>query len=148
MKLLEFPLIGSHASSCLSHHPNPNTYPRQPAKEGGCFMWMAWKGRKGMFVCLVVYFLVGLGFELRALHLQSRCSTVSHTSSPFCSGYFGDGGLVNSLPLMATQTPFSSISASQVIRITGVSHQHWLPKDTIDGRSKAQSSAWGWAAVE
>jgi hypothetical protein len=32
------------------------------------------------------FFLVGLGFELGASCLQSRSST----SSPFCSGYFGD----------------------------------------------------------
>jgi hypothetical protein len=33
-------------------------------------------------------FLVGLGYELRALHLQS-----SHTSSLFYSSHFGDGVL-------------------------------------------------------
>jgi hypothetical protein len=39
-------------------------------------------------------FLVGLGFKLRALSLHSRGSNaVSHTSSSFCSGYFGDGAL-------------------------------------------------------
>jgi hypothetical protein len=31
-----------------------------------------------------------MGFKLSTLHLQSRCSMVSHTSSSFCSGYFGD----------------------------------------------------------
>jgi hypothetical protein len=32
-------------------------------------------------------------FELRASHLQSRqLYHSSHTSSPFCCGYFGDGG--------------------------------------------------------
>jgi hypothetical protein len=35
----------------------------------------------------IVFLFVGLGFELRALSLQ----TLSHTSSPFCSGYFGNG---------------------------------------------------------
>jgi hypothetical protein len=25
---------------------------------------------------------------------------LSYTSSPFCSGYFGDGGLVNYLPML------------------------------------------------
>jgi hypothetical protein len=40
------------------------------------------------FVCL---FLMGLGFELRALPEQSRCSTAWATpSSLFCFGYFGD----------------------------------------------------------
>jgi hypothetical protein len=32
---------------------------------------------------------VVLGFELRALHLLSVV-VLNHTSSPFCSGYFGD----------------------------------------------------------
>jgi hypothetical protein len=41
--------------------------------------------------CLV---LVGLVFELRVSHLQNRHSTnLSHTSSPLCSSYFGDGVL-------------------------------------------------------
>jgi hypothetical protein len=39
-------------------------------------------GRKGL----------GLQFELRVLHLQSRHSQ-KHTCSVFCSGYFGDGVL-------------------------------------------------------
>jgi hypothetical protein len=52
------------------------------------------------------------GFELRALHL-------SHASSPFCSGYFGDGGLENCLPRLALNL---LILASQVPRITGESH--------------------------
>jgi hypothetical protein len=35
---------------------------------------------------------VELGFELRALHLQSRSSTTLATPPVhFCSGYFGDG---------------------------------------------------------
>jgi hypothetical protein len=43
------------------------------------------------------FFLVGLGFELRALQLQSR-RCLNHTSSPFCSGYFGGWSLQNFLP--------------------------------------------------
>jgi hypothetical protein len=36
------------------------------------------------------FLLVGLGFEFRTLCLKSRYSTaLSHTSSSFCSGYFG-----------------------------------------------------------
>jgi hypothetical protein len=38
-------------------------------------------------------FLVGLGFELRDLSLQIRHFTTGATASPFCSGYYGDGGL-------------------------------------------------------
>jgi hypothetical protein len=54
-----------------------------------------------LFSCqdLCFSFLIRLGFELRALHLQSRHSTVWATPpSPFCSGYFGDGDLKNYLP--------------------------------------------------
>jgi hypothetical protein len=40
---------------------------------------------------IVIIFLVGMGFELRALHLQIYC--LSHVSNLFCSGYFGDGGV-------------------------------------------------------
>jgi hypothetical protein len=36
-------------------------------------------------------FLVGLGFELRLLAKQ-LIYHLSHTSSPFCSGYFGEVG--------------------------------------------------------
>jgi hypothetical protein len=40
-------------------------------------------------------FLGGLGFELRALHLQSKYSTTQATPhfEAFCFGYFGDGVL-------------------------------------------------------
>jgi hypothetical protein len=59
------------------------------------------------FVVVVLFFvLVGLGFELRASHLQSRFSYfLNHTFSPFCSGYFlemgGGSGLKNYLPRLA-----------------------------------------------
>jgi hypothetical protein len=45
---------------------------------------------------------------------------LSHTSSPFCSGYFGDGGLENYLLGLAS---ILLISASEVDRIIGVSHR-------------------------
>jgi hypothetical protein len=63
----------------------------------------------------LLLFLTALGFELRADHL-------SHTSSPFCSGYFGD---VTSRTICPGWPWISKlpISASQVTRITGVSHQ-------------------------
>jgi hypothetical protein len=41
---------------------------------------------------------------------------LSHTSSPFCSNYFGTEILKAIFP----------VSASQVARITGIGHQHWL----------------------
>jgi hypothetical protein len=46
----------------------------------------------GAWVLLFLLFLVGLGFELGASYLQSRCSTAWDTTAVhFCSGYFGDG---------------------------------------------------------
>jgi hypothetical protein len=53
------------------------------------------------------FFCVVLGFELRALHLLGR------TSSPFCSGYFGDGGS----PELFASNLDPQISVSQVARI-------------------------------
>jgi hypothetical protein len=42
---------------------------------------------------------VGLGFELGSvLVVKQVLYCLSHTSSPFCCGYFGDGGLENYLP--------------------------------------------------
>jgi hypothetical protein len=70
---------------------------------------------------------VGLEFELRALHLAKQVLyCLSHTSSPFCSGNFGDGSFGNYLPGLASNQdpPDLLIAASQVVRITGVSYQH------------------------
>jgi hypothetical protein len=64
-----------------------------------------------------VVVLMGLGFELRALHLQSRYP------SPFCSDYFGDAGLANYLP-SCPQSTILPISVSLVARITTMRHQH------------------------
>jgi hypothetical protein len=75
-------------------------------------------GRKAML--LGFFFLVGLRFELRASHLQSRYH-LSHNSIPFCSGYFGDGISRNSY-LGWSWTTILQISISQVARITSVSH--------------------------
>jgi hypothetical protein len=69
------------------------------------------------------FFFMGLEFELRVSHLQSRHFTLSHTSSSFCSGYFGDGvwwTICPDWPHMA----ILSVSASQIARITDMSHQH------------------------
>jgi hypothetical protein len=44
---------------------------------------------------------VRLEFQLRASQLKQELYCLSHTSSPFCSGYFGDGGLENNLPELA-----------------------------------------------
>jgi hypothetical protein len=68
--------------------------------------------------------LVGLRFELRALHLQSRHSTTSVIQSCLQSillWLYEDGGLTNYLPSWL-QTAILPISASQEARITGVNH--------------------------
>jgi hypothetical protein len=52
---------------------------------------------------------------------------LSHTASPFCSGYFGDGGLMNILPKLASHCNPPNLSP-QVARIIGMSHRH--PKRT------------------
>jgi hypothetical protein len=49
-----------------------------------------------------------------------------HSSSSFCSGYFGDGALQTICPGWP-QTVAFQISASQVARIKGTSHQ-WLAR--------------------
>jgi hypothetical protein len=46
---------------------------------------------------------------------------LSHTSSPLCSGYFGDG-ISQTIYSGWPQTSMLPISASQVAKITGVSH--------------------------
>jgi hypothetical protein len=46
-----------------------------------------------LHLCIIFFFLlVRLGFELRALLATQMLHHSIHTSSPFCSGYFGDGG--------------------------------------------------------
>jgi hypothetical protein len=68
-----------------------------------------------------VFVLVGLGFELR-LHAQVLY-VFSHTASPFCFCYFGDGVSRTIFPSWS-QTLILLISASQVAKIKGMSHQH------------------------
>jgi hypothetical protein len=62
------------------------------------------------------FFISGTGFSNQALYY------LSHTSSPFCSGYFGDGGLANYLGW--PRTLILLILASQIARIIHVSHLH------------------------
>jgi hypothetical protein len=60
---------------------------------------------------VILGFFGGWGFEFRVSHLQSRCSNcLNHTSSPFCSGYFGDGGLKNYLPRLASNHNLPDLS--------------------------------------
>jgi hypothetical protein len=53
--------------------------------------------------------------------IANKCST-GHTCSPFCSGYFG-GGVLQTICPGCPRTVILLISASQVARITGMSHQ-------------------------
>jgi hypothetical protein len=41
---------------------------------------------------------------------------LSHGSSPFCSGYFGDGGLANCLPMLASNHHPLTLSLPATIR--------------------------------
>jgi hypothetical protein len=73
--------------------------------------------------------LIGLGFELKALHLQKRHSSLSHTSSPFCSGYFGDEFSKTICP-GCPQIAIFPFPDSQVAKIMRVNHWHLDP--TLD----------------
>jgi hypothetical protein len=53
---------------------------------------------------------------------------LSHTSSSFCSGYFRDG-VLQTICLGWPQTTILLISASQALRIIGVSHQRLALRD-------------------
>jgi hypothetical protein len=55
---------------------------------------------------------------------------LSHTSRPFCSGYFGDEGPANYLPGLASNRNPPNLSF-QVARITGVSHQHLALRQSL-----------------
>jgi hypothetical protein len=67
------------------------------------------------------FFLVELGFVLRTSCLQKLLYCLSHTASPFCSGYFGDT-VSWSICLGWLWTTVLPISAFQAPRITGLSH--------------------------
>jgi hypothetical protein len=71
---------------------------------------------------LIFYFLVGLGFEVSFALAKEVLYCLSHTSSSFCSGYFG-AGISQMICLGWPHAMILQISASQVARITGVSHQ-------------------------
>jgi hypothetical protein len=71
------------------------------------------------------YFFLGLEFELRALHLQSRRSnTWALSPVHFALVIFKDGVLQTICPGWP-RTTILWISASQVARTTGMSHQCW-----------------------
>jgi hypothetical protein len=76
----------------------------------------------------VIYFysfplFCGMEFELWAPCLQGRCSTAWNTPPvPLCSGYYRDG-VSQTLCLGWRQTVILLILASQLVRITSMSHQ-------------------------
>jgi hypothetical protein len=74
------------------------------------------------------FLLVGLGFELRALHLQSRCSTAWATPPVHFALVILEMGVPWTICPGWPWTVILPISTSQVARITGVSHCHsvWL----------------------
>jgi hypothetical protein len=50
-----------------------------------------YKSASFLLLLLFFFFFVGLEFELRTLY------HLSHTFNPFCSDYFGDGGVSHEL---------------------------------------------------
>jgi hypothetical protein len=68
---------------------------------------------------LFFFFFGGTGIWTYVYHF-------SHTSSPFCSGYFGNG-ILGTICLSCPWTVSLLISASQLGRITGMSHRHPVP---------------------
>jgi hypothetical protein len=67
-----------------------------------------------------------LNLGLRPCKAHALC--LSHTSSPFFSGYFGDR-ILRTICLGWPWTSIFPISASQVARITSV--HHWSPDHYI-----------------
>jgi hypothetical protein len=73
--------------------------------------------------CFLFLLLVALGLELRTLYLQSRCSAFEPLLQPVLLWLFwGWGGSHELFSPGWPQTSILPISASQVARITGVSH--------------------------
>jgi hypothetical protein len=63
------------------------------------------------------------GLNLNLCFAKQALYCLNNISSPFCSCHVGDGGLMKFCPGWSW-TSMSPISASQVARITGISHQH------------------------
>jgi hypothetical protein len=78
----------------------------------------------------VFFFLVGLGFELSASHLQSRWSTTWATALVHFALVIFEDGVSWTICLGQPQTKILLISASQVASITSMSH--WCPPSLID----------------
>jgi hypothetical protein len=76
-----------------------------------CFVW-CWGSYPRFFVFLYM-----------VLELERGAYTLSHSTSPFCVKYFQDRVSQTVCPAWL-RTAILLISASQVARTTGVSHQH------------------------
>jgi hypothetical protein len=77
------------------------------------------------FFFLFVFFWVGLGFEFRISGFWAWVPALyhlNHTSSSFCSDYFGHGMLQTICPHWPW-TAILQISVSQVARVTSMNHQ-------------------------
>jgi hypothetical protein len=86
-----------------------------------CFVlfWYCWI----LLANTLSFFCGRTGVWTQGFVLTKQLYCLSHTSSPFCSGYFGDG-VSHTICLGWPRTLILFISSSQVARITGVSHQH------------------------
>jgi hypothetical protein len=71
---------------------------------------------------LIFFFLVVLGFELRASHLVGKFFLLSHSASAVLCWVFWRKGVENYFLWLASNHDFL-ISASQVVSTTGVHHQ-------------------------
>jgi hypothetical protein len=89
--------------------------PKPPRMISQAILW------PGLFIYWVIFGRTGVWTEA-LVFAKLVLYHLSHASSPFCSGYFEDGAW-RTICLSWPQTWILPISASQVIRITGMSHQ-------------------------
>jgi hypothetical protein len=87
------------------------------------FEWEGLRGNGTLIYLFICYFFIWWDWSLNSgLHTWKQVLYhLNHTSSPFCSGYFGDGVLWTICPGWPP-TIILLISAFQVARITGMSH--------------------------
>jgi hypothetical protein len=97
------------------------------------YMLYSYEVAKEIFCVFVLFcFFSGTGVWTKGCTL-TKWVQLSHTSSPFCSGCFGDGVLrtiCSGWPQTAILL-ILRISASQVARIIGMSHKLWLSSHYI-----------------